>query len=97
MTSDIVVSYWILIGDIFSQQLISENQNLTKRERLKSALYLRLENAVLKITIVFQKKLTKMSKHPKGALRPRKTLRKIGYSVLGPMGALFWEHRSSLK
>ena len=36
----------------------------------------------------------KVSKHPKGAFRARKTLQKFGYSVLGNMETLFFEPRA---
>ena len=64
------------------------SEGITRRERLKSALCLRLEKRkVFRIysTRLLCKIYKKVSKHSKGVFRARKTLRKFGYSVLRQM------------
>ena len=79
-------------GKVFGISQISNFCNfrcqwfLSTLQRLKASLHLKL-----KICSVYflGKTRIKVSKHPKGAFRARKTLWKFGYSVLGHMGALF--------
>ena len=69
----------------------------TRRERLKSALYLRLKKRSFKnMPRPFQMKTRKKaSKQPKNASHARKTLQAFGYSVLSHVGA-FFEPRPSV-
>ena len=64
----------------------------TRRERLKSALYLRLKKRKRfknMLRTVFMENWQKVSKHTKGAFSAQKTLQKFGYSVLRQIRALF--------
>ena len=70
----------------------------TRQERLKSVPHLRLQNRkVFKscFKLFFKKPNTKESKQPKGAFRARETLQKFQCSVVGHMGALFFQTSAS--